>query len=376
MVDVDVTVVGGGAVGCSVAAAAARRGLSTVLLEQAGRLATGMTARNSEVAHGGMYYPPGSLKARLCVQGRRLLKEFCRRAGVPYQECGKLIVAVAPEEEDQLARLAERGQANDVEDLRLIGRQEIADLEPDVRATAALLSPRTAIVAAEGFTRAQARLAAQQGAQILTDAPVTELRRDDIAGGAWEVTVGDAGRPGWRHRSRWVVNCAGLQADGLAAMAGLDLAAEGLDIHWVKGSYFRVAPRHAGRLHHLVYPVPPADGWSLGVHVCLDLAGQLRLGPDAEPIARREDYTVDPARRSAFFAGAVRFLPFLQEEDLSPDMAGIRPRLVLQGFADFQIRRETGPLAGLIDLIGIDSPGLTAAPAIGELVGGWLAERP
>lgn len=390
MIEVDVTVVGGGIVGCAAAAAAARRFPAVVLLEREDRLGAGVTSRNSEVVHGGMYYPTGSLKARACVRGRRLLREFCRTAGVPYREYGKLIVAVTRAEEPELARLLELGQANGVEDLRLLDRRELAALEPHVRATAALHSPRTAVVAAEEAARAYGRLAAERGAQVLTSAAVTGLRR---RGGAWEVTVrrGAGGGPAdgrgsgagaaagdeiWTHRSRWVVNAAGLHSDAVAALAGVDVDGAGLRLRWSKGNYFAVAPAHAGKVGRLIYPVPPADGSSLGVHVCLDLAGQMRLGPDVEPLDGREDYTVDPDRGAAFFAGARAFLPFLAPADLSPAMAGIRPRLARAsaGFADFVVRREEGEQAGLVDLIGIESPGLTAAPALAELVDDLLAE--
>jgi len=172
-----------------------------------------------------------------------------------------------------------------------------------------------------------------------------------------------------------VVNAAGLRADAVAALAGIDIEAADLRLRWVKGSYFGVAPRHAGRVERLIYPVPPAGTDTLGVHVCIDLAGQLRLGPDYQPLdGRDEDYRVDPARGDDFFAGAAPFLPFLAAEDLTPGMAGIRPKLAVEGFRDFVVRRETGDLAGLINLIGIDSPGLTSAPAIAGMVAGLLAE--
>jgi L-2-hydroxyglutarate oxidase LhgO len=371
MIRVDVTVVGGGMVGCAVAAEAQRRGLQTVLLEREPRLACGITARNSEVAHGGMYYPEGSLKARFCVRGRRLLKAFCAGAGVDYRETGKLIVAVTPDELPAVERLHALGEANGVEDLRLLEGAELQGLEPHVRAAAALLSPRTGILDAEGAARAYGELAAERGAQILTGAAVTGLA--PVPGG-WRVDVAAGRRESWSHESRWVVNAAGLYADDLAAAAGLDVDGLGLRQHWVKGNYFGVDAGRAGMIRHLVYPVPPADGSSLGIHVCLDRGGQLRLGPDMEALPyRREDYGVDPARRDDFFAGASRFLPFLSREELTPAMAGIRPKLDPHRFVDFAVRREEGALAGLVNLIGIDSPGLTSGPALAEHVGALLA---
>jgi len=377
MCDVQVTVVGGGIVGCCVAAAVSRLGMSTVLLERETGVARGTTSRNSEVAHGGMYYPAGSLKADYCVRGRRLLKEFCARAGVGYKECGKLIVAADPTETPELERLLNLGRENGVEDLVLLTAAEVAKLEPGILASSALFSPRTGILDAEGAARAYARLAAEQGTQLMTAAPVTGLRRE---GSGWRVEVSAANgarREGWSHTSRVVVNAAGLRADEVAALAGIDIDERGWRLLLVKGNYFGVDARHAGRVNRLVYPVPPADGASLGVHVCIDLAGRLRLGPDIElpPLAgETEDYTVDPQRRAAFYQGARRFLPWLEAEDLHPEMAGVRPKLALQGFTDFVISREEEPWPGLINLIGIDSPGLTSAPAIAEQVAALAAE--
>ncbi len=366
MIDVDVTVIGGGIVGCAVAAAAARRFSSVVLLEKEDRLASVTTSRNSEVAHGGMYYPAGSAKARLCVEGRRRMKAFCAESGVAYREVGKLIVATGPEQESELLRLRDLGQANDVEGLRLLDAADLRRMEPNVTASAALHSPAPAVFDAEEAALAFSRHAADGGAQLMTGAAVDGLDRRN---GGWEVSVQRNGGESWTHRSRWVVNAAGLHSDAVAEMAGIDVDSDGLRLHWVKGSYFSVAPEHAGKVNSLIYPVPPKGIDTLGVHVCLDLAGQLRLGPDYEPLdSRDENYAVDPGRLSDFFAGAGPYLPFLKAADLGPGLAGIRPKLAVAGFADFVIRREEGRREGLINLIGIDSPGLTSSPAIAEEV--------
>jgi L-2-hydroxyglutarate oxidase LhgO len=177
-----------------------------------------------------------------------------------------------------------------------------------------------------------------------------------------------------------VVNAAGLYADRVAQLAGVDIDARRWRQRWVKGSYFAISPRHDGRVGRLVYPVPPGDGSSLGVHLCLDLAGRMRLGPDVEPLpadAGSEDYQVDPGRRDAFLAGGRRFLPFLEPGDLTPDICGLRPRRAVwwqEGFADFVVAREEGDLAGLINLVGIESPGLTSAPALAAMAAAWIAE--
>jgi L-2-hydroxyglutarate oxidase LhgO len=377
MPDVAVTVIGGGIVGCAVAARSAAAGLSTVLLERGAVLGGGITSRNSEVVHGGLHYPPGSLKARFCVEGRRSLKEFCVRHDVRYRECGKLLVAVDQAEVDELQRLLAQGEENGVEDLRLLDVHETASLEPAIRAVAALWSPRTAIVDAEGATRALARVASDADAYIMTGAECVGLAREREG---WQLAVASptaGGREPWRHTTRWVVNAAGLYSDRVAALAGVDVERRGWCQRWVKGNYFAISPRHDGRIGRLVYPVPPADRSSLGVHLCLDLAGRMRLGPDVEPLPPRagEDYSVDPLRLEAFYAGARRFLPFLRREDLAPDMCGLRPRLAnwwRDGWCDFIVEREQGDLEGLVNLVGIESPGLTSAPAIARQVVDWI----
>jgi len=366
LIDVDVTIIGGGIVGCATAAAVAREGRAVVLLERESHLAGSVTSRNSEVAHGGMYYPTGTLKARCCVRGRRLLKAFCREAGVGYEECGKFIVAVDDAERSALADLHARGLENDVEDLRLIEGDELARLEPEVAAVAALWSPVTGILDAEGAAAAYARRARENGAQVMTGAAAAAQDRAD---GGWRVVVDRGDDEGWTHRSRWVVNCAGLRADEVAALAGAGDAAPRQ--RWVKGNYFSVAARHAGRISRLIYPVPPAGCDTLGVHVCIDLQGQLRLGPDFEASGREEDYAVDPARAAVFHEGARRFLPWLELDDLAPAFSGLRPKIDTDDpFADFHLSREDGELEGLVNLVGIDSPGLTSAPALAELVAG------
>jgi len=386
MFDLDVTVIGGGIVGCAVAAEISGMGLSTVLLEMESGLARGTTSRNSEVSHGGMYYPTGSLKARYCVAGRRLLKDFCTSAKVGYRECGKVIVAVENAEIPELERLLALGQANGVEDLRLIDTAELKVLEPEVRAVAGLYSPRTGVLDAEGATRAYAHLAAEKGTQLMTGCRVTGL---DRSAAGWEVAItptGDKRREGWHHSSRIVVNAAGLWADRVAALAGIDIAARGWRQYLTKGNYFALGNAHDGRVNSLIYPVPPASGSSLGVHVCLDLAGQMKLGPDLEtmPNDPREacatpedfnlDYRVDPDRQASFYEDAKRFLPWLEPDDLAPAMCGLRPKLAVNGFGDFVVNREEDEFAGLINLVGIESPGLTAAPAIAVAVGDLVRE--
>ncbi len=370
MTEITVTVIGGGIVGCAIAAECASHGHETVLLEMESGLARGTTSRNSEVSHGGMYYPTGSLKAQFCVSGRRLLHEFCLAAGVSYQECGKLIVAVQEDEISELERLYALGKANGVADLSILDGSSLRAMCPEVSAVAALYSPRTGILDAEGATRALAQKATESGAQIFTSAKVTSLTYQS---GLWKVGVtgstGKAGRPmeDWVHNSRVVINAAGLHADSIATLAGIDIKRRGWQLVFSKGNYFSIDSVHRGRVKHLIYPVPPEDGSSLGIHVCLDLAGELRLGPDVEQMPNHTlEYGVDTTRGHSFFVGAKRFLPWLEESDLRPDMSGIRPKLNATGFHDFVICPEEDDSQGLVNLIGIDSPGLTSAPAIAQ----------
>ncbi len=387
MFEVDVTIIGGGVVGCAIAAACARQGGTVVLLEQEAGLGRATTSRNSQVCHGGMYYPTGTLKARYCVAGRRLLKDFCLDRKVGYLECGKLIVATTDDQIPMVQELHALGLANGTEDLELLDGGQLKRREPGIRAVAGLFSPRTGIMDAEGVAKAFARQAEADGARIMIGSRVCGLRRE-TAGWTVRVEAGAGAREGWEHRSRCVINAAGLWSDRVAVMAGIDTAARDWNLHLSRGNYFTVDARHTGKVNHLIYPVPPSDGSTLGVHVCLDLGGRMRLGPDFEILPEDPrthvtgcgldgslDYRVDPGRAESFYTGAREFLPWLEPEDLTPDMSGIRPKLCAHGFRDFVIQRESDPAyAGLINLVGIDSPGLTSSPAIARDVAALVRE--
>lgn len=360
MADFGVAVVGGGVVGLAVAARLAPRA-ALILLERHPRHGTEASSRNSEVVHAGMYYSPGSLKARLCRSGNALLYEFCARHDVPHRRTGKLIVATRAEETAALDALYERGRANGVALERLTGAAARA-LEPNVPAVAALLSPATGIVSAHGLMDALLHQALAAQAVVQTRSEVVALQRRSAD---WDVVV----RSGEREESftaERVVNAAGLDSDTVAALAGVEVAAAGYTLRYWKGSYFSAPPARWSLVSRLVYPVP--DAVSLGVHVVISLDGRVRFGPDAEYLEdRRRDYSVDEARRPAFAAGARRLLPALREDELFPDMAGIRAKLQGpgEGPRDFVIAEESARgRPGLVDLVGIDSPGLTSALAI------------
>jgi L-2-hydroxyglutarate oxidase LhgO len=312
-----------------------------------------------------MYYPTGSLKARLCVEGNHRLYELCARHGLPHARVGKIITAMNEGELPRLDELLRLGHANGVEMTRLTG-DEARALEPHVPSVGALLSPNTGIVSAHALMDCLLHLAREAGALLQPRAEVVGLARE---GAEWRLTVREGDEEGSLTAER-VVNSAGLEADTIAGLAGIDVDAAGYRQYFWKGSYFSVRSSKAGIVSRLVYPVP--GHVSLGVHAVVGLEGRLRFGPDAEYLPDRAlDYKVDESKRAAFAASVRRLVPELEDDDLDPDMAGIRPKLQGpgQGVRDFVIAEESSRgRPGLVSLIGIDSPGLTAALSIADEV--------
>ena len=365
MADSPLTIVGAGVVGLAVAARLAERYPDTVLLEQHDRHGTESSSRNSEVIHAGLYYPTDSLKARLCVRGNRLLYEASERLGIPTRRTGKLVVAMRAEEEPELERLFALGTANGVELTRL-SEGQCRQLEPHVPATAGLLSPSTGIVSAHGLMDVFLQQARAGSAIVQVRAKLIGAERRDRD---YRLTL-QTPEGTESFTSERVVNAAGLESDTVAELFGIDADEAGYRLHWWKGSYFTVSGAKAGLLSHLVYPLP--EHASLGVHAVLGLDGRLRFGPDAEYLPdRRRDYAVDESKRGEFGASVRRLVPDIADDDLSPDLAGIRAKRQApgDGFRDFAVAEESGRgLPGLINLIGFDSPGLTASLALAEEV--------
>jgi L-2-hydroxyglutarate oxidase LhgO len=365
MADTPLTVVGAGVVGLAVAARLAARFPETIVLERRERHGTETSSRNSEVIHAGMYYPTGTLKARLCVRGNPLLYELCQRLEVPHRRTTKLIVATVPGETAELERLLALGRANGVP-LELVTQARCRELEPAVPAVAGLFSPTTGILSAHGLMDSYLQEARRHGALLQAQAELVGLERRDRD---YRLTVRTP-EGVESFTSERVVNAAGLESDTVAALAGIDVEAAGYRLHWWKGSYFALAGPKSRLVSRLVYPVPTHV--SLGVHAVLGLDGRLRFGPDAEHLpGRTPDYVVSEAKRPAFAEAVRRLLPAVEDSELTPDIAGIRPKLQGpgDGFRDFVIAEETARgLPGLVDLVGIDSPGLTSAAAIAEEV--------
>jgi L-2-hydroxyglutarate oxidase LhgO len=363
MESVDCVVVGAGVVGIAVARALAMAGREVIVLDAAGAVGTETSSRNSEVIHAGIYYPKDSLMARFCVQGRRLLYAYCDERGVAYANCGKLIVATSPEECDKLAGIKARAEANGVEGMRLLTAAEARGLEPNLVCAAALLSPTTGVLDSHGYMLALQGDAEAAGAMFVLHSPVVAGRVIDEG---VAITVG--GAEPMRLACRLLINAAGLHAPALArGIQGMPSQLVPRE-YYAKGNYFTLLGRSP--FSRLIYPVPVPGG--LGVHLTIDLGGQARFGPDVEWIEGL-DYSVDPRRADGFYEAVRRYWPELKDGALQPGYAGIRPKIVPPGAPgqDFVVQgRAAHGIAGLVNLFGIESPGLTAAIALA----GYVAE--
>lgn len=365
----DICIVGAGVVGLALARALSLSWpkASVLVLEKNANIGEETSSRNSEVIHAGLYYPAGSLKARLCLRGNELLYDYCARYDLPHQRLGKLIVAQQGEE-STLEQIQLSARVCGVESLAMLSSRDIAALEPQLRASAALWSPDTGIVDSHALMQRLQHEAELNGALIATRSRF--LRAQCQGPGVFDVDVeadGDthqASEP-YRLRSRILINSAGLLASQVAAsIGGIDQQLTP-ELHLFKGHYFALSGRSPFR--HLIYPVPDASQRGLGIHATLDMAGQCRFGPDVEAISTI-DYTVDESRRPVFADAIRRYYPALDETRLHAAYAGIRPRLG-SAYSDFMVQDEyVHGCPGLIQLFGIESPGLTASLALAELV--------
>ena len=364
MDQIDCVVIGAGVVGLAVARALALQGREVMVLEAANAIGTGTSSRNSEVIHAGIYYPQGSLKARLCVQGKQMLYAYCAERGIGHSRCGKLIVATHPGQVAQLQGIIDKAAANGVNDLLLLSREQARALEPQLECVAAVLSPSTGIVDSHAFMLSLQGDIENAGGFIVLNTPLAQAICAPEA-----ITL--IAEDGAQLQAKAVVNAAGLYAQTLAQRFSGLTAAFIPPSHYAKGNYFTLAGRSPFR--HLIYPVPEAAG--LGVHLTLDLGGQAKFGPDVEWVDSPDDLLVDEARGDAFYAEIRKYWPALASGALHPGYAGIRPKLQAPGEAavDFWVQ---GPLdhgvPGLVNLFGIESPGLTSSLALGAHVARML----
>ncbi len=361
MEQIDTIVVGGGVVGLASALAVARRGRSVCVLERDPRPGMATSTHNSQVIHAGIYYPNGSLKAKHCVEGARMMYEFCAQHGVPHRRCGKLIVAHDDAEIPALEELRAKGTENGVEGLQLIDAQAIRTREPHVRAAAALLSPNSGILEAEALVRTLARLVAEHDGVVLPGTPLTAA---DVRSGEIDVVT-----PSERIRTRCVVNAAGLHADEVSSTLG----GESFRIYACRGEYAELVPARRSLVNALVYPLPHAHG--LGTHFSKTIHGNVTLGPTASFQQRKDDYESNRLPVEAFLEPAQRLIPSLQLSDLRPGGSGIRPKLhgPETSYSDFLIARDKKS-PRLVQAAGIESPGLTGCLSIGEHVARLVEE--
>jgi L-2-hydroxyglutarate oxidase LhgO len=366
MDEIDCAVIGGGVVGLAVARALALDGREVLVLETEGAIGTGTSSRNSEVIHAGIYYPQGSLKAKLCVEGKELLYAYAQERGVPHRRCGKFIVATSVEQAGQLEAIRAKAAANGVDDLVQITAEQAIAMEPQLHCVAALHSPSTGIVDSHALMLSLLGDLEDAGGMLALKSPIT---RAECGDGAIVLIAED----GTALRCRSVVNAAGLGAPALARRF------EGLSpdsipqAYFAKGNYFTLSGK--APFGRLIYPVPEPGG--LGVHLTVDLGGQAKFGPDVQWVASADDLVVDPARGDGFYAEVRKYWPALPDGALIPGYAGMRPKISGPGepAADFVIDGpETHGVPGLVNLFGIESPGLTSSLAIGRHVARLLAD--
>jgi L-2-hydroxyglutarate oxidase LhgO len=370
LAEFDVAIIGAGVIGLAMAGEIAQRKKEVFVFEKNHSFGLETSSRHSEVIHAGIYYPEDSLKTRLCVEGKRLLYELCDKHDIAYRKLGKIIVATSENETTQLEKLCEQGRKNGVEDLMLFPRAELKRLEPNVEARAGLLSPSSGILDSHTLLKFLYSQAREKGAEFVFGTEVVGIER---IGTKYRVEIRD--REGISaFISRVVINAAGLNSDRLAQLAGVDVAKAGYKLHYCKGEYFSLSSKYRNVVNRLIYPTPEQAGH--GIHVTVGLDGRVRLGPNARYV-EEVDYRVDETQKEAFYNSVQRFLPHIKREDLEPEFAGIRPKLQGPGeaFQDFVIAHEekTG-FPGLINLIGIESPGLTASLAIARYVGKMVKE--
>ncbi len=371
--DAEITIIGAGVIGLAIAERLSEEYKNVFLIEKHLSFGQETSSRNSEVIHAGIYYTKNSLKSKLCNEGKRLLYDYCEKNDVPYKNCGKLIVATSEEEISVIEGIRQTAIQNGVDDLQVFNREQIAELEPNIFALKALYSPSTGIVDSHALMKRYETNAINNGCQIVYGSEVIAIEK--LKDG-YKVSLLDSDSQTYAFTTKRIVNSAGLTSDKISAMVGIE--DENLRIIFCKGEYFRVNPPKNKLINRLVYPVPHRNMEGIGIHVTIDMGGGVKLGPDVKYLdSNVYDYKVTASKQEAFFLSARKFLPFLEFDDLSPEMAGIRPKIQKPGepLRDFYIAEESKKgCKGFINLIGMESPGLTSSLAIAKYVTGLIEE--
>ncbi|MCU7496856.1 MAG: NAD(P)/FAD-dependent oxidoreductase [Ignavibacteria bacterium] len=364
--DYDFLVIGAGVVGLAQAEILSRNGKRVLVIEKEARIGTGVSSRNSEVIHAGIYYPKGSLKSRLCIRGKELIYDWCRKKNVPHRNVGKYIIAVDETEMEKLEQIRLNASEAGMGDLYTVSKKEIAKEEPYVFSSGGLFSPTTGIISAHGLMDSLKHASEERGCDYLFNSKLVAFSKNSSSG--YLAKIKDSSGEETEIEVGGVINSAGLYSDQVAELLGVKNADYRLKM--VKGNYFRLRGKKEV-FRHLIYPVPMPKLHGLGVHVTLDLNGGVRFGPDVEkePLSE-EKYFVDESRQGKFYNAIKAYFPSVRYDDIYPDMAGIRPRLASErDFNDFIINEESASaLPQVINLVGIESPGLTASMAIAEYV--------
>jgi len=365
MEKIDITIIGAGVIGLSIAYALGKLDKDVLVIEKNSSFGQETSSRNSEVIHSGIYYPPGSMKADTCIQGRELLYDFCLKYNIDHKRSGKILAASDDEGIKKIGSIYKNAMDCGIDNLKMLDKKEIHEIEPEIQSEAAVFCPDSGIIDSHGLMKTLYGLSRDRNTVFAFGVKVTGIRK---TGSGYSIAVEEPHGEYFNFNSSIVINAAGLGSEEIAALAGINTDKTRYTLHFCKGQYFRLKNPAKYPVTHLVYPPPGKTG--LGIHLTPDLAGGLRLGPDSKYV-QQLDYSIDERDRSVFFDSVKVFLPGLDISDLIPDTAGIRPKLQQRSeyFRDFVIIEESGKgLPGFIDLVGIESPGLTACLSIGKMV--------
>lgn len=370
--DYDIVIIGAGVVGLAIAESLSQRFSRVLVLERHESFGQETSSRNSEVIHSGIYYPKDSLKAKLCVAGNKSIYLYCEQNRIPHRKTGKYIIAVDEDELPKLDELYKRALDNDVAGIRYTGIDELKLEEPNIRAMSAIYSPETGIIDSHSFMKSLEQKALGNGCDIAYKHDVFGIEK--VSSG-YNVSVTGPDGERFAVSSHIVINSAGLDSDRIAEMAGIDIITANYQLNYCRGHYFRLNSSPEYKVNHLIYPVPPTST-GLGIHITLDLAGGQKLGPDTQFLdERKQEYVIHDELINKFFNSVKRYLPALSIDSISADQSGIRPKLQTKGgeFRDFIIKEESDKgLPGFINLIGIESPGLTCSLEIAKYVRGII----
>ncbi len=368
VMDYDVVIIGAGVVGLAIAENLAKMNLQCIIFEQHPSFGQETSSRNSEVIHSGIYYPTDSLKTKLCVEGNSLIYEFCTKFNIPHNKIGKYIIANNSEEIEKLETIYQSGLNNGVKGLMRISQTEFNKVEPNIIAKEVLYSPNSGIIDTHSLMKTFENHCLENNCDFAYNHIVIGLQHSH---NGWEITVKDKSNQQYSLTAKVVINSAGLQSDIIVQLAGINIKFNNVELKYCKGHYFKIAPAKKYLAKHLIYPVSLGNK-GLGIHLTVDLDGELKLGPDTLFLDENiQDYSINPELKSKFFEAAKRYIKNIQIDDISEDYSGIRPKLQskTEQFRDFYIQEESARnLSGLINLIGIESPGLTSCIAIAKYV--------